>query len=100
MRFRFMLWIRETSEGTLFKVFVQPRGSRNEWMGLHDDALKVKLTAPPVEGAANKMCMAFVAKSLKVPKSTVEIVHGQQSRSKMILVRAAKKKDIETLLKK
>jgi uncharacterized protein (TIGR00251 family) len=95
-----MLWIRENTDGALFKVIVQPRGARNQIMGLHGDALKVKLTAPPLEGAANRMCVEFLAKSLKVPKSDIEIVHGRQSRSKTILVRAATRENIQTLLKK
>jgi len=94
-----MLWIQETSAGMLFKVAVQPRGSKNEIVGLHGDAVKIRLTAPPVEGAANKMCIGFLAKTLKVSKSDVEIVKGQKSRSKTVLVRSVDRKKIEALLK-
>ena len=94
-----MLWIRETPEGVIFKVIVQPRGSKNEIIGLQRDALKIRLTAPPVEGAANKMCIEFLAKSLKIRKSDVEIVRGQRSRTKKMLVRSARRKKIESLLK-
>lgn len=93
-----MLWIRETDEGTLFKVAVQPKGAKNAILGLQGDALKIKLTAPPVEGAANKMCIAFVAKTLKVPKADVAIVQGERSRSKTIRVRSLAKKEVESLL--
>lgn len=93
------MWIQETLEGVIFKVIVQPRGSKNEILGLQGDALKLRLTAPPVEGAANKMCIDFLAKSLKVRKSEVEIVHGQRSRTKKMLVRSARRKKIESLLK-
>ena len=93
------MWIQETLEGVIFKVIVQPRGSKNEILGLQGDALKLRLTAPPVEGAANKMCIDFLAKSLKVRKSDVEIVHGQRSRTKKMLVRSARRKKIESLLK-
>ena len=93
------MWIQETLEGVIFKVIVQPRGSKNEIIGLQGDALKLRLTAPPVEGAANKMCIDFLAKSLKVRKSDVEIVHGQRSRTKKMLVRSARRKKIESLLK-
>ncbi|MDY6989561.1 MAG: DUF167 domain-containing protein [Thermodesulfobacteriota bacterium] len=94
-----MLWIQETENGIVFKVAVQPRGARNEIVGLQGDALKLKLTAPPVEGAANKMCVAFLAKSLKVRKSDVEIIHGHRSRSKKVLVRSATRHHIESLVK-
>ncbi len=94
-----MLWIQETADGVILKVVVQPRGSRNEIAGLQGDALKIKLTAPPVEGAANKMCVEFLAKSLKVRKSDVEIIRGQSSRTKQVLVRSATRKSIEALLK-
>jgi uncharacterized protein (TIGR00251 family) len=94
-----MLWIQETRDGVIFKITVQPRGSRNEIAGLQGDAMKIRLTAPPVEGAANKMCVEFLAKSLKVRKSVVEIIRGRTSRSKKVLVRSATRKEIESLLK-
>jgi len=94
-----MLWMQETKNGVVFKVAVQPRGARNEIVGLQGDALKLKLTAPPVEGAANKMCVEFLAKSLKVRKSDVEIVHGHRSRAKKVQVRSATCHRIESLLK-
>ena len=93
------MWIQETPDGVIFKVIVQPRGSKNEIIGLQGDSLKIRLTAPPVEGAANKMCIDFLAKSLKVRKSDVEIVQGQRSRTKKMLVRSATRKKIESLLK-
>jgi len=92
-----MLWMQETPEGIVFKVVVQPRGAANEIVGLQGDALKIKLTAPPVDGAANKMCVQFLAKSLKVPKSDVIIVQGQRSRAKKVLVRSIPRTRIESL---
>lgn len=94
-----MWWVQETPEGVTFKVTVQPRASRNEIVGLQGDALKVKLTAPPVEGAANRLCVAFLAKSLKVRKSDVEIIQGKRSRAKKVLVRSAGRDRVESLLK-
>ncbi len=93
------MWIQETADGVVFKIIVQPRGSKNEIIGLQGDALKIRLTAPPVEGAANKMCVEFLAKTLKVRKSDVEIIRGQASRSKKLLVRSATREMIESLLK-
>jgi len=95
-----MSWIQETPGGVILKVLVLPKGSRNEIIGLQDDKLKVKLTAPPVEGAANKMCVDFLARCLKVRKSDIEILSGYKGRSKSLIVRSAYRKDIETLLTK
>jgi uncharacterized protein YggU (UPF0235/DUF167 family) len=55
--------------------------------GLHDGALKLKLTAPPVDNAANLMCLKFLAKSLQVSKSALTIISGRNSRHKHILLR-------------
>jgi uncharacterized protein (TIGR00251 family) len=92
-------WVQETPEGVIFKITVQPRASRNEIVGLQGDALKVKLTAHPVEGAANRLCVAFLAKSLGVRKSDVEIIQGKRSRAKNVLVRSAGRDSVESLLK-
>ncbi len=78
--------LTETADGIRFQVAVQPKSSRNLIVGRHGEALKVKLKAPPVEGAANRMLVQFVAKALNVPKSAVEIVAGQTSRVKQLLV--------------
>jgi len=73
-------------QGFVFKIYVQPRSSKNRIEGIYGDALKIKLKAPPVEGEANKMCIKFLAKHLKVPKSSLEILSGQTSRTKRILL--------------
>ena len=82
-----MLSIAERGGALAFKVRVQPKSARNEIVGLHEDALKVKLPAPPVDGAANKACVAFLAKTLGVSKSSVEIVSGHKDRNKVVAVR-------------
>jgi uncharacterized protein (TIGR00251 family) len=94
-----MLWTKQTPEGVVFKAFIQPKASRNEIAGLKEDALKIRLTAPPVEGAANSQLTQFLAKSLKVRKSDVVILRGKTSRSKQVLVRSATTEKIESLLK-
>jgi len=81
-----MLWIQKNSRGVVFKVLVQPRSSKNILAGLHDDALKVKLTAPPVNNAANRMSIQFLAKALGVPRSYLEIVSGHTGRNKQVLL--------------
>ena len=82
-----MEFLKETDQGIVLKVFVQPRSAKNMIAGQHGDALKIKLTAPPVDGAANKMCIQYLAKFLKVPKSALEIISGHSSRTKRILLR-------------
>jgi uncharacterized protein (TIGR00251 family) len=80
-------FIQPHPKGFVLKIFVLPRSSKNRLSGRHGDALKIKLTAPPVEGAANKMCIAFLARHLGLPKSSLEIVSGHAGRKKLILVR-------------
>ena len=88
-----MLKIDVDKTGLKFNIHVQPRSSRNQVVGLYGDALKVKIKAPPVEGAANKMCIAVLAKALNVPKSAIEIVSGQASKTKRVQVRGEKDRD-------
>jgi uncharacterized protein (TIGR00251 family) len=82
--------IQEKPDGLTFNVRVQPRSSKNKVAGIYDDALKINLTAPPVDNAANKACAAFLAKLLSVPKSTVTIISGHTGRNKQVLVHCPK----------
>ena len=79
--------IRETKEGAQFAVRVQPRASRNKIAGLMGDAVKLAITAPPVDGKANEAVIAFFAELLRVPKSSVTIASGETGRNKSIAVR-------------
>jgi uncharacterized protein len=81
-----LLDIQATAEGITFWVHVQPRASRAAITGAHENALKIKLTTPPVEGAANKQCIELLAKALSRPKSTLAIISGQMSRHKQIRI--------------
>ena len=83
-----MLNIRKTPDGIVFKVLIQPRSSKHMIAGLHGDALKIKRTAPPVDNAANRMCIDYLAKTLEVSKSSLEIIAGHTSRSKQVLLRS------------
>jgi uncharacterized protein (TIGR00251 family) len=65
-------------------VHVQPRASRSEVVGTHGAALKVRLLAPPVDGAANEALVALLAEELGVPRRDVRIVHGATSRTKVV----------------
>ena len=95
-----MLPIREDDKGFLLKIYVQPRAKKNEVVGLHDDALKIKITSPPVDGAANRTCINFLAKCLKIPKSSIDIVSGHTSRIKQLRVSWQRSRDTETSKKK
>ncbi len=81
-----MIAIRDTPSGATFAVKVHPRAKKNAIIGEVGDALKVDLTAPPVEGKANAACIEFFAKLLKVPRSSVTIAAGLGSRNKVIRV--------------
>ncbi|MDD4169121.1 MAG: DUF167 family protein [Desulfotomaculaceae bacterium] len=81
-----MLFIKEKEDGVVFKVRVQPRASMNKLVGLHGDALKIRLTAPPVEGEANEACRTFLAGLLSVARSQVSITSGSTGRNKTIKV--------------
>lgn len=83
-----MLKYAKNPEGVSFKVYVQPKASKNQIVGIHGDALKIRLTAPPVEGAANKMCLKFLAKCLSVAVSRLEILSGHSSRTKQVLLKS------------
>ena len=81
-----MIPIRDTDRGATFAIRVQPRASRNAIAGEMGDALKLALTAPPVEGKANEACVEFFANLLKVPRSSVTIASGESSRNKVIRI--------------
>jgi hypothetical protein len=74
------------TSGTTFAVKIHPRAKVNALTGKIEDALKLSLTAPPVDGRANDACIEFFAKLLKVPRSSVTIASGQTSRNKVIRV--------------
>jgi len=93
-----MLSIKESPDGITFPVRVLPRSSRNEVVGVSDGVLRVKLTAPPVEGAANKALVEFFSRTLKVAKSRITIITGQTGRNKTIHISGMKKEDLSALL--
>lgn len=78
--------IAEIRDGFVVTLHVQPRAKRTEIAGIHGDAVKLRVAAPPVDNAANKAVVAFFAKALKLPKSRVTITAGHTSRSKRIRI--------------
>jgi uncharacterized protein (TIGR00251 family) len=81
-----MVSIHHTPSGATFAVKVHPRAKKNAITGEIGDALKLSLTAPPAEGRANQACIEFLAKLLKLPRSSVTIASGQTARRKIIRV--------------
>lgn len=79
-------WYRRTKEGWLISVHAQPGAKKSAVVGVHGEALKVRVAAPPVDGKANEALTAFVAKALGVPRRAVCIVKGESSREKLLLV--------------
>ena len=91
--------IKPCKNGVRFSVLIQPQSSKNEVTGIHNDALKIRLIAPPVEGVANKSCMRFFAKWLGVSPSEVSIIQGLSSKNKTIEVTGLKEKQFCQILK-
>jgi uncharacterized protein (TIGR00251 family) len=81
-----LISVQQTPDGVAFSVKVHPRARKNAITGEVGDALKLSLTAPPIDGRANEACIEFFAKVLKVPRSSVTIASGQSSRTKVIRV--------------
>ncbi len=91
--------VTPTPEGFFFGVHVQPRASRAEICGPKDGELRLRLTSPPVEDAANKQCVELLAKALGVPKSRVSIRSGAKSRHKVVQVDGLAPEALATLFK-
>lgn len=83
-------WYRRDGENITLTLHVQPGAKRSEIAGLHGDALKIRLAAPPVEGRANEALLKFIAKLFNVPLRQVELKRGEQSRHKVILVQRSR----------
>ena len=71
---------------TLIKIYLQPKSSKNEMLGPYRDGIKVKVTAPPIEGKANEALIRFLAKKFGIPPSCIEILKGHHSREKTLKI--------------
>lgn len=87
-------------DSVLVKVRVQPRASKNQLAGVLDGALKIRLTAPPVDGEANKQCLEFMAGLFGLPRSRVSIESGHTGRNKIIKVEGLTLQSARVLLEK
>lgn len=94
--------IRATAEGVTLAVRAQPGAKKTAVVGVYGDGdsaqLKIAVQAPPIEGRANQALVVFLAELFEVPKSTVELVSGELSRSKVFLLRGVSRERAKSLL--
>lgn len=76
----------ENPQGIRLRIFLQPKASRDQIVGLHDNELKIAITAPPVDGQANAHLLKYLSKQFKVPKSTILLEKGELQRHKQLFV--------------
>ena len=79
-------WYRRNGDVLTLTLHIQPGAKRTEAAGLHGEALKIRLAAPPIEGRANEALLKFVAQAFDVPVRQVELKQGGQSRHKVVAV--------------
>ena len=78
--------VRETKDGVVLSIHVHPNASRTEWAGLYGDALKIRVAAPPVDGAANEALTTFLSDALAVPRAMVRVQSGASGRRKQVCI--------------
>jgi uncharacterized protein (TIGR00251 family) len=81
-------WRRMDGDALVLTLHVQPGASRTEVAGLHGDALRIRLAAPPVDGKANAELLRFLADAFAVPRRQVSLLRGETSRQKVVRVEA------------
>ena len=87
--------LRESKNGLTFDIQVTPHASRAQLVGIQDGMLRIKVTALPVEGAANEACIKLLAKTFALRKNQMEIFTGEKSRKKTVLVKGISRKELE-----
>ncbi len=90
--------VRDTAQGAQFALRVQPRASRNGFAGVLGDAIKLAITAPPVDGKANEAVIDYLAEWFQVPKSNIVIVSGATGRNKRIAIRGMRAEQVRQAL--
>jgi uncharacterized protein (TIGR00251 family) len=92
-------WFRVAGDGRItLTLHIQPAAKKTEFAGLHGDALKIRLAAPPVDGKANEALIKFIAETLGLPKAAVNLKSGQSSRRKVIEVCGATTEAVARLI--
>lgn len=79
--------VQDGQNGVVLTVHVQPKASRTEYIGVHGNALKIRVAAPPVDGAANDELVRFLAECCAVPARSISIHAGVRSRSKRVIIK-------------
>lgn len=87
-----------SAQRSAITVWVQPRASRTEVAGRHGDAVKIRLAAPPVDGAANEELIRFLAEQLGVARRAVQLVRGQAGRRKIVAIEGLSAVEVEEKL--
>ena len=95
-----MIPVHESAKGVSFAVKVQPRARKNAITGVVGDALKLALTAPPVDGRANQAAVEFLADFFEITRSSVTIASGETSRNKVVRIIGVNKRVVEEKLAK
>jgi hypothetical protein len=95
-----MLTVTETGDGVAFAIHVVPRSSRCELAGIQGDALKIRITAAPVEGLANEACIRFLASLFNVNKTRIAIKTGYQSKKKVVSIAGLTPEEVRAVLPK
>jgi len=93
-----MIPVHESAQGISFAVKVHPRARKNAITGVMGDALKLALTAPPVEGRANQAVIEFFAELFAIPRSSVTIASGETSRNKLVRISGLSRTAVEQRL--
>jgi len=93
-----MLPVKESKNCVIFHIHVIPRSAKCGIAGIQGDALKIKITAPPVEGQANLECIRFLSDILSVKKNQVTIVSGHKSKKKTVAIEGLKREDVINIL--
>jgi uncharacterized protein (TIGR00251 family) len=93
-----MFAVKESKQGVIFHIHVIPRSAQCGIAGIQGDAVKIKITAPPVEGQANLECIRILATTLKVKKNQVTIVSGHKTRKKIVAIEGLKCEDVISIL--
>jgi uncharacterized protein (TIGR00251 family) len=81
------LIVQDSKDGAILTVHVQPKASTTECVGIHGDALKIRVAAPPVDGAANDELIRFLARQFSIPPTSVRIHSGAGGRHKRVLIK-------------
>jgi uncharacterized protein len=79
-------FLTQKGNETLLSAYIQPKAGKNEFAGIFQERLRIRISAPPVEGEANKECINFLSKALGISKSEIKLVRGEQSRQKTFLI--------------